>query len=328
MPLQFGVINEPLPVVIIPNATAIYYSWDLKTWWTRVIGISASNIAYDSVSGKFAACTAPPNYPAAPNFIRIATGTGVISSPASAWVGIGSGTGPSSEPSVHYANEQWFLCETRYIHKYPVSGAAGARYSVATGIILSGVVYDSVTSRYIIGGGINNYHTTDFVSFTSVANGMPSTSTTNGLCVGSAGRIVTVGQTSAVGRISTSDNGGSTWTARTLTPPSGVSAYRALSVVYVSQLGMYFVGCQSGIVYSSPDAITWTHRATLANVPNIHTIGYSQKLGKVFAVGTVSSTLNVAESTNGTTWVNSDHVRNDNWVWSGSTLVKRGAIIR
>ena len=327
MPLQFGVINEPLPVVIIPNATAIYYSWDLKTWWTRVIGISASNIAYDSVSGKFAACTAPPNYPAAPNFIRIATGTGVISSPASAWVGIGSGTGPSSAPSVHYANEQWFLCETSYIHKYPVSGAAGARYSVAAGIILSGVVYDSVTSRYIIGGGINNYHTTDFVSFTSVANGMPSTSTTNGLCVGSAGRIVTVGQTAAVGRISTSDNGGSTWTARTLTPPSGVSAYRALSVVYVSQLGMYFVACQSGLVYSSPDAITWTHRATLANAPNIHTIGYSQKLGKVFAVGTTSSTLNVAESTNGTTWVNSDHVRNDNWT-GASMLVKRGAIIR
>ena len=326
MPLQFGVINEPLPVVIIPNGTTIYYSWDLKTWWTRIIGISAGNVAYDSASGKFA--TAPNSFPAAPNFIRIATGTGVISLPASAWAGIGSGTGPSTPPSTHYANEQWFLCETRYIHKYPVNGAAGARYSVATGIILSSVVYDSVTSRYIIGGGINNYYTTDFSSFTSIANGFPSTSTTNGLCVGSAGRIVTVGETAGVGRISTSDNGGSTWTARTLTPPAGISAYRALSVVYVSQLGMYFVGCQSGLVYSSPDAITWTHRATLTNTAQIHTIGYSQKLGKVFAVGTASSTLNVVESTNGTTWVNSDHVRNDNWVWSGGTLAKRGAITR
>lgn len=325
MPLQFGVINEPLPVVIIADSSSIYYTWDLKTWWLRTIGVTNRGFAYDSITNKFA--VAPPSFPAVPNFIRIATGTGAISNQSSAWVGVGTAAAPSTIPGIRYANENWFITETRYIHKYPVNGSVGARYSIEPSVVMTDIVYDAVTSRYIISGGINNYHTTDFSSFTTVANGFPASSTANALCVGASGRIVVVGQSAAVGKVSTSDNGGSSWTARILTPPSGVSAYRAISVIYVSQLGLYFLACQSGLVYSSADAITWTHRATLANASYVRSIGYSQKLRKVFAIGATPSALNVMESTNGTTWVDSNPVRNDNWVL-GTILPSRGVITR
>lgn len=324
MPLQFGLLDEPLPVVIIPDRSLVYYTWDLKTWWKRSIGLALKNFSYSATINKFAA-TLPGTPTVAP--VNIAVGTNIISSQVSVFVGLSSLLQSSGVSSVHYVNEQWFLCEQRYVHRFPNDGSIATRYSVATGLIMATIIYDATTSRYIIAGETYNYYTTNFSSFLQVSNGLGVGGRMNSMCVGSGGRIVSVGWVLTAGKISTSDNSGGSWTARTLNPPAGVTTYTALVVVYVSQLGMYFIGCQGGLIYSSSDAITWTHRITLTNAASPYTLGYSEKLKKVLAVGCNSLGLCCVESTNGITWIDSAPVNNDSWT-SLMTSPNKGVITR
>lgn len=92
------------------------------------------------------------------------------------------------------------------------------------------------------------------------------------------------------GKISTSADGGQTWTART----SGVAT--ALYAIATSQNLIVVVGA-SGVVLTSPDGATWTSRTSGFSTSDIHGAVYGG--GRFVIVGVTSK---VGWSENGTLW--------------------------
>lgn len=102
------------------------------------------------------------------------------------------------------------------------------------------------------------------------------------------GRLLAVSQTST--NAATSDNGGRTWTARTL--PSGTW----YSCGYSQSLGL-FVVVGSNVAASSSDGVTWTSRTIPTGL--YRDVHWSATAGAFVAVGDNSV---CATSTNGTSW--------------------------
>jgi hypothetical protein len=280
----------------------ILYTYDLKNWLQQAIFANPTlnffyTGAYDPSTNRVVLAT--DQTPG----VWASTPSGVIGYYSGRnggnWARMSAGIGSTSWATM--ANGSIFFGTTTYVYKIePLTGTT-TRYTVVSSGSVRETVYDSVSGKYCITVGGTTYHTSDFSSFTSSALGFGTSPVANTIFNGPAGRIVAAGNTSgSVGKVSTSDDGGVTWTNRTLPSPSGGGSSIIYRGAYVSQLGMYFLGSASGVTYYSYDGVTWTQGSTLGS-SIIRGIAYSPSLKLVYMV---DSLLNTWISTDGLSWKN------------------------
>lgn len=270
----------------------MYYTLDLKVW-QRVVafGVTSYGVAYSPSNDMYAVSLGTT----APVSVVETTGQGYLSSYTSrnngAWRKIGQ-RGRNSTANMRYANGYWFVCDLSYISRISVGTASGG-VSTVSSIVFTDAAYHADTGRYLFSGSGTVRHTTDFTTFTSVAVGFGSSPVVTALVAGPSGRIVAAGESVASGRVSTTDDGGTTWTNRAIT------GTRVRSLAYIQQLGIYVAANQSGEIFTSPDAVTWTKRATVSGGTNVWTLGYSSRLGVAYAI---DQYLGITVSQDGVTW--------------------------
>jgi hypothetical protein len=180
-----------------------------------------------------------------------------------------------------------------------VSGSWGStRAYTAAAVNINLLEYDSVTNAYAGAVGGLGIYTTNFSAspWTLPGLGFGTTPGAYGLAKGSDRRLVIGGVGSSAGKISTSDDFGQTWTNRTL--PPGTS--RIVSLVYVTELGLYVYLSFIGQIGISKDGTSWTEVYTSANLATPAFIGYSPSLKKLFAVD--GSLSNYEISVDGVNW--------------------------
>jgi len=317
MPVIFSIFADRRPVSVIASGIYMYYTLDLKTWYRSRLttSLTAIGAAYDPSNDLYAVSIQTTS----PGSVIETTGQGFLSNfnsrNSGAWRSIGARSRNASA-LMRYANDNWFICDTSFISKIPVKSTAGT-FSTVSSIVFTDVAYSSPTGRYLFSGSGTVRHTTDLSTFTSVAVGFGSSPVTTLLAVGSGGRIVVGGEAlGGVGRISTTDNGGTSWTNRT------IAGTRVRSLSYLSQLGLYVVANQSGEIYTSSDAVTWTIRATMSAGVSVYTLGYSNKMKVAYAI---DQRLNTYVSSDGLTW--SDNGARISGFELSTFLATRGAAV-
>jgi hypothetical protein len=299
----FAAQTSTVPVAIFPSwgRGHILYTYDLRNWLQQAI---FSNPVVDYVfTGAYDPST---------NRVVISTdqALGVWATTPAGVIGYYSGRngGNWARMSAGLGTTNWSTCAngdiffgtTTYVYRVaPLTGVT-TRYTVLSSGAVKETVYDSVSGKYSISVGGTTYYTTDFASFTASAVGFGTSPVVNTIFNGPAGRIVAAGNsTGNVGKVSTSDDGGVTWTNRTLPAPSGGGASTMYRGTYSSDLGMYFLA-GGGLTYYSYDGVTWTQGSTLgANI--IRGIAYSSSLKVVYVV---DSALNTWTSVDGLSWQN------------------------
>ena len=293
----------------------MYYTLDLKVWDRATITpVTNYGVSYDQGTRKYAV-SAQGTVPAS---VLETTDQGYLSNYSSrnngAWRKIGART-RNSVPLVRYANGLWFICDSTYISRINVSTGSGTVSTVA-GVTFTDVAYDSSTERYLFSGSGTVRYTTDFTTFTSVVVGYGSSPITSVLTVGPANRMVVGGESVSNARISTSDNGGTSWTNRTVT------GTRVRSLKYLPQLETYVMGNGVGEIFTSSDAITWTKQTATGTGRGIYTVGYSDRLRVAYGI---DDFLRVLVSADGVTWTNNG-ATTMGWVQS-TAITTRGASV-
>jgi hypothetical protein len=207
------------------------------------------------------------------------------------WARMRAGLGTTNWASA--ANGLAFFGTTTNLFKVnPMTGST-TTHAVLSSAAVKEAVYDGVSGKYSISVAGTTYYTTDFSSFTASSPGFGTSPVVNTIFNGPTGRIVVAGNiTGNVGKVSTSDDGGVTWTSRT------ISASTIFRGAYVSELGMYFLSSASGLTYYSYDGVTWTQGSTLGS-NTIRGIAYSPSLRVVYMV---DSALNTWTSADGLNW--------------------------
>lgn len=105
-------------------------------------------------------------------------------------------------------------------------------------------------------------------------------------------------------RCATSDDGGVTWTGRTISTTNG---FTWRTVIWVPELSLFVAGGSgtgtAAIIATSPNGITWTSRTPASNA-TISSMAWSPSLGLIVAVSSAgaSGILRCQTSPNGITW--------------------------
>jgi photosystem II stability/assembly factor-like uncharacterized protein len=168
--------------------------------------------------------------------------------------------------------------------------------SIAT---FNAVSYDAYGTRYLVAGiGGAILQSTDAVTWTLQTTA--TTKTSNDLYAIANNGANTIVATGAAGTIITSLDGGTSWTAQTI---SGSPALNSVTYGYVTALGVYrFVSVgASGKVFYSPDGVTWTTAASVSTASEIKGVTYGLVSG-VGAFVAVTADGKVITSTDGSTW--------------------------
>jgi len=117
-----------------------------------------------------------------------------------------------------------------------------------------------------------------------------------------SGRLCAIETGTSTNKAMTSDDGGSTWTARTLP-----SSRTWMSITWAAGLSLFVAvaqdGTTSGQCATSPDGITWTARTMPAG--QWASVAWSSSLSRLVAVGLSGGPSYACTSTNGISWTTS-----------------------
>lgn len=298
--------SRQLPIAVATDITFTYfcYTYDLKTWIrNNVVGSPAGigPIAYSSGTNEFMMRNQSNNNTTncytmfgGSVFGTTAAQTNVSSVNSKAYAQFAKGLYLSGAFHIHQGNGQ--------VMKYVTGSWSLVRAYTAAAVDIRTLAYDSVTNAYAGSVGGLGIYTTNFSAspWTLPGLGFGTSPNAYGLAKGSDRRLVLGGIGGGIGKISTSDDSGQSWTNRTI--PVGTT--RIVSLVYVTELGIYAYLSLTGQIGTSTDGTAWSERYTSSNLSTPAFIGYSPSLKKMFAVD--SSLSNYEISDDGITWSGGD----------------------
>jgi hypothetical protein len=302
MPFSTTMFSRQLPIAVATDITFNYfcYTYDLKTWIrNNVVGAPAGigPIAFDSGTNAFIMRNQSNNNTSncyimfgGSLFGTTAAQTNISSANSKLYSQFAKGTHLSGAFHIHQGNGQ--------VMRYVNSAWASVRAYTAAAVDIRTLTYDSVTNAYAGSVGGLGIYTTNFSAspWTLPGLGFGTSPNAYGLAKGSDRRLVLGGIGGGVGKISTSDDSGQSWTNRTI--PVGTT--RIVSLVYSTDLGIYAYLSLTGQIGTSTDGTTWSERYTSSNLSTPAFIGYSPSLKKMFAVDNALS--NYELSADGITW--------------------------
>jgi hypothetical protein len=204
-------------------------------------------------------------------------------------------------------------CNTASIFRRPT--AAGAWSKVATGgtysIDAPGIVYDPIHASWCwVGVDAGAPNTTQVYTSTAASAGAAWTNRSGSLALAAlnlarvgvnktTGRIVIIAGSSATRNVSTSDDGGITWTARTSLTVADPS-YTEAEIFHNAATGKWlFITGKTGTcdVWTSSDGITWARAVTLATAQILRAVPDGFLWCGVTAVGDIVYSVD-----DGATW--------------------------